>query len=84
MIRANHVTINVSWDFLTETEMQAIASLISNGVDHFSLTYYDYFTGTTQTGTFYSSDRSGNAIAVRRRVQDGYERYSLSTSLIEF
>lgn len=84
MIRANHVTINVSWDFLTETEMQAIASLISNGVDHFSLTYYDYFTGVTKTGTFYSSDRSGNAIAVRRRVQDGYERYSLSTSLIEF
>lgn len=84
MIRANHVTIDVAWEHLTQAEFQSIASLISGGSDHFTLTYYDYYRGIDATGTFYAYDRSGEAIKVRRYNNNGYENYSLSTQLIEF
>lgn len=84
MIRANHVTIDVEWGRLTQAQLQAIASKISNGADRFQLTYYDYYIGQDVTGTFYAHDRSGQAIRVRRTNDGGYENYTLSTQLIEF
>lgn len=84
MIRANHVTISVAWEHLTQVQLQAIASLISNGSSSFNLQYWDYYTGSNRTGKFYAHDRSGQAIRVNRTNNGGYEQYSLSTQLIEF
>ena len=84
MIRANHVTISVAWEHLTQVQLQAIAALISNGSSSFNLTSWDYYTGVNKTGKSYAHDRSGQAIKVNRTNNGGYEQYSLSTQLIEF
>lgn len=85
MIRANHVTIDVAWERLTQAELQAIVSQISNGQSSFNLTYFDYFVGQDKTGKFYSADRSSSGIKVKKnKDSNGYENYTLSTSLIEF
>jgi hypothetical protein len=84
MIRANHVTIEVAWEKLSLSELQALSSLISNGQPSFTLTYFDYFTGADVTGKFYAHDRSGTAVKVNRRNDNGYECYQLSTQFIEF
>lgn len=84
MIRPNRVTIDVEWGRLTQAQFQAIASQISNGIESFQLTYFDYYIGQDVTGTFHAQDRSGQAIRVRRTNDGGYENYTLSTQLIEF
>lgn len=88
MIRPNHVTIDVAWEHLTQAQLQQIVSLISRDdiaqQSEFQLTYYDYFKNTDVTGRFYVSDRQSSGIKIRRNTNNGYEHYSLSTSLIEF
>lgn len=85
MIRSNHVTIKVQWDNLKPDEMHELCNLISHDdVSQFNLTYYDYYTGQDVTGEFYAHDRSGSAIKISRYNANGYEAYSLSTTLIEF
>lgn len=79
MIRSNQVTISVSWDRLTESELKSILSAIS-GKESFSLAYFDFLSMETKTGKFYASDRG----ATGKRVRKIGGLFSISFNIIEF
>lgn len=81
MIRANHTTISVSWDRLTDAQLSVILGAIS-GKESFQLTYRVLGTSTYKTGKFYATDRGMNGVRVEYDPRKS--RSSLSCSLIEF
>lgn len=79
MIRSNQRTVSVSWDIVSNSQLQAILQAIS-GRDSFQLKYWDFFDDDYRTGKFYADNRKTSAI----RLKKVRGRLTLSTSLIEF
>lgn len=79
MIRANQVSIAVSWDRLTLSELSSLLTTCT-GNSSYTLTYLDFRTGAFKTSTFRPDNRSGKAKKIRN-ISSGL--YSLSFNFIE-
>lgn len=84
MIRGNHRTIVVEWTRLKLSELQTILRSVSDDgklKPSFSLEYFDLYSGTLKTGTFYATDRSVKSKRIRT-TSDGL--FSVSFNFKEF
>lgn len=79
MIRSNHVTITVEWNYLTSSEVKSILQTIK-GKSEFKLTYLNTLEDAQVQGRFYAQNRKVGGKLVR--LSNGL--YSLSTVFSEF
>ena len=79
MIRANQVTISAKWERLSQLNTQFILNAIS-GKESIQVRYWDYYSMSFKTGSFFSTDRQVGGLRVR--MNDG--KYSIAFNFVEF
>lgn len=79
MIRANQVTLSLSWDKLKLPELSKILQ-VGTGKDMYKIKYLDVYSASMKTGYFYPNDRNVKAIRIKT-VSKGL--YSLTFNYIE-
>lgn len=79
MIRANQLTISLSWERLKLQELSNILQ-IGTGKDKYKIKYLDVYSASMKTGYFYPDDRDVQSLRIKT-VSDGL--FSLTFNYIE-